>query len=495
MSKSFGQEAFRVFENVLVAEIASENMALRENIDGLKECRRFMDEVLICIGDEAHVYSILEGEIGPDEPVKRCGLSDDILDLSNLAECTSSQRVVGEDTSLGTTIKFNLDRLEQPVFTLDVFKAQVLSLTDNTLIGPDLNGEELKSVASINYAGNSFSIENGLNVHRNKLDLKLNQDDSTIRFYFCQEKSTFQGVIYGVGPRDMERGMKGLANQIRATIEVNFGESHWSNFFYDSPNMNFRLESISIQFTEEIKRVHDLTQKLLATNESNELDSTSVDSNKKTESDALRSRVAVSLVNGGFVETLRENKQLRSELTSLSYMKSLLQTCHLKFGNESLIEMNLSRGFLFSDHLRSIGESELTSVQEDIFILQVPEEGLILDVNRLDKFSMILGANQFVPAGGILPSGRGMYVHFRVCSTGAGYADIHCSFDFGPLRQLDDDPELFNNAWNEIFNEDFRQKIALATRHGIEAGFPEWFKLKVLSISFPIDSVKMLLDI
>lgn len=101
---------------------------------------------------------------------------------------------------------------------------------------------------------------------------------------------------------------------------------------------------------------------------------------------------------------------------------------------------------------------------------------------------MILGVNQFVPTRGIKPSGQEMFVHFRVGSTGVGYTDIHCSCDFGP-RQLNDD------TWNEIFNEDFRQKIALATRPGIDAGFPEWFKLKVLSISIPIDSVKVLLDI
>ncbi|GFH58374.1 predicted protein [Chaetoceros tenuissimus] len=98
MTKSLDQEAFGVFEDVLLEEITSENKYIQENINGFKTCHQMLEELRIHTGIETHTYSILDGVIGPDDSMQR-----------------------GERNQ-GNIIKFTLDRFEAPTFTLDAFK-------------------------------------------------------------------------------------------------------------------------------------------------------------------------------------------------------------------------------------------------------------------------------------------------------------------------------------------------------------------------------------
>ena len=73
MTQSPGQEASRILQNVLLAEIASENKSIQEKINDLEKCRKMLEEVHVCIGEEVYRLHILDGAIGPDKPMQQSG--------------------------------------------------------------------------------------------------------------------------------------------------------------------------------------------------------------------------------------------------------------------------------------------------------------------------------------------------------------------------------------------------------------------------------------
>lgn len=504
MTESLGREAFGVFEDVLLEEIASENKSIQEDINGLKMCQKMLEEVHVCIGKESHTFSILDGVIDTDEPLRRAGhnqgdvtLFDSNIVMIGLGRSNLDQEE--RDTSLGTVIKFHLDRFKVPTFTLDAFKTE-------EEIGPD--GEPgcwVSSVAALEYVGSFCAINDIVNGLR--LYLKAAEDDSTASFYFCRDRVTFQGTLHSIGPKDMARGMEGLANQISAytmgmgymnqlvaIIGGKIPEYHQLNyFFYDSPEMYFKLESISIQFTPEVSRAYDLARKIEVLTEANVLEVNSIDSLDLTRSDVLRGQVAVSLVFGKLVDGLSTNKQLRCELKSLRYMKSMLQNAILKCDGDILCEINLNKGMMYSDYLRETAQAgHISDATDHLWRISLGDENISLEINWLDKFAVTIGATRHFEASGTFFDSAQVFeqgaIQFmvgdvRVC----GYMDFS-------LQSLNNSEDIDNHV-REVMNEDFQQKLSKATLPGVSADFPEWFKMTITHIAVPIEIIKMFLDI
>ena len=521
MSESLGQEAFRVLEDVLVAEIASENKSIQENIDGLKGCQKMLDEVDISIGDETHVYSILEGEIGPDEPVRRCGYKD-VQEQENRISIASVQvqrngstfdlptgttnTTKQNDTSLGTTIKFNMDRFEDTKFTLKSFKlmASQVGAIQGAFMMMDTSSVP---VASINYTGKSYVL-NGCE-HNTRLDLKKTEDGS-MRFFFCLDRATFQGTLHNLGPRDMARDIEELTKNISEAVfssphfikmlrlfegeEVDEDEYIRENYLHDSPDLSFDLETISIQFTPGVQRAYDLTRKLMLC-ESKSLDTKSVNSLQITGADSLRGKVAVVQGNENLLDVIRENKFLRSEVQSLSYMKSLLQNAVVRYGDEIEVDINLKQGVRLSDFLLEQGLVERPSdAEERLWRVSCEEKDILLEMNWLDKFSITLGATRHLkgmPTMFDLPSiGENGAIQFKV-----GKAIVVGCMDFSSVQLTDYSEEVQRQMGHDLMNDNFEEKLSKAAFPGVDPGFPEWFKMKVYAIVFPMKSVQMFLDI
>ncbi|GFH55693.1 predicted protein [Chaetoceros tenuissimus] len=522
MSESLGQEAFRVLEDVLVAEIASENKSIRENIDGLKGCQKMLDEVEICIGDETHVYSILEGEIGPDEPVRRCGYKDaqaegNRIGISkvqvemngstfNLPTGTTDATNEKKDTSLGTTIKFDMDCFQDTSFTLKSFKFMASEVDPIQGLGIMMNNPSHAPVASINYTGKSYVL-NGCEAN-NRLDLKLAEDGS-MRFFFCLDRATFQGTLHKIGPRDMARDIEELAKKISEAVfysqfsismlrlignEVDEDEFIRENYLYDSPDLYFDLNTISIQFTPGVHRAYNLTRKLKLC-ESKSLDAKSMNSLQVTESDSLRGKVAVVQGNEHLFDAIRTNKHLRGEVQSLSYMKSLLQNAVVRYGDEIEIDINLKNGVRLSDFLLEQGVVERPSdTDEQQWRVSCEEHDIVLEMNWLDKFSITLGATRHLrgmPTIFDLPRvGEHGSVQFKV-----GNAIVAGYIDFSSLHSMDYTEEAQIQMIRDMMNDNFHEKLSKAAFSGVDPGFPEWYKMKVYAIVFPMESVQMFLDI
>lgn len=271
MTKSLSQEAFGVFEDVLLEEIVSENKSIQENINDFKTCQQMLEEVRICIGKETHAYSILDGVIGPDDSMQR-----------------------GERNQ-GNIIKFTLDRFGAPTFTLDAFKKTEWTAENNE---PLLFCKS--SILSFEYAGSFYpSIVKGLGMYIN-----ATEDDGTACFYFFGDGVTFQGTLHNIGPIDMARDIEGIIRQATADIiltslaakyGVEVPEFRMDAFFRDSPELYFELENFSTQFTPEVSAVYELTHKI---KENNIPKVNSIDLTDLTASDTLRGQVAMSLVQG-----------------------------------------------------------------------------------------------------------------------------------------------------------------------------------------------------
>ena len=510
MSESLGQEAFRVLEDVLVAEIASENKSIQENIDGLKGCQKMLDEVEMCIGDETHVYSILEGEIGPDEPVRRCGYKDAQVEENRMGITNVQVERNGstfdlpigitnatkekKDTNLGTTIKFDMDRFQDTRFTLKSFKFMASQMG------------VIQPVASIYYIGKPY-ILNGCEFE-NRLDIKQAEDGS-MHFFFCLDRATFQGTLHKIGPLDMERDIEELARKVSGAVfhsqfsismlrsigkEVDEDEFIRHNYLYDSPDLFFDLKTISIQFTPGVDRAYDLTRKLKLC-ESKCLDTKSLNSLQMTGADSLRGKVAVVQGNKNLMDAIRENKHLRGEVQSLSYMKSLIQNAIVRYGDEMEININLKQGVRLSDFLLEQGFVERPSdADEQQWRVSCEENDIVLEMNWLDKFSITLGANchlRGMPTMFDLPRvGEHGSVQFKV-----GYAIVAGYIDFSSLHSMDYTEEAQRVMVRDMMNDNFHEKLSKAAFSGVDPGFPEWFKMKVYAIVFPMESVQMFLDI
>ncbi|GFH61938.1 predicted protein [Chaetoceros tenuissimus] len=448
MTKSQGQVALSVLEDVLVAEISSENRSIQEHINNLKTCQEMLEKVDICIGKKCRTYSIVDGKISHDE---------------------------------SHVLKFTIDHIENDLFKI-----------------PELIGttREVPFVAALFYAGSMSVIDNDSGKEFS-LYLKATEDDCAV-FSFCQERVTFQGTLHNIGPQDMARGIEGLTNQIRKAIkrmserwnhrfsaantEVEVPEFHMNDYFHDSPDLMFVFESFSIQFTPEVSRAYGLARKI---KEANIPKVNSIDSTDLTASDALRSQVAMSLVHGKLVDGLRVNKQLRCELKSLCYMKSLLQSSILKYDGEILCEINLNEGMMYPDFLREIGRAHSITdgPKKDLWMIPLREE-LSLEMNSLDKFTVTIGPNRHFEASGNFVDRARDENEDVVFKIGRGavnvFGEINCS------------PHRLRQVLNE---EDFAQKLSKATLPGVSADFPELFKITFNHICIQSHIIKRFLDI
>lgn len=452
MTKSLGQKAFGVLEDVLLEEIVSENKSIQENINDLKTCQQMLEEVRICIGKETHTYSILDdGVIGPDESMQR------------------------DERNQGNIIKFTMDRFESPTITLDTFKT-----TEND--EPILFCKS--SILSFEYPG-SFCSEA---VNELRMYMNATEDEGTASFYFCGDGVTFQGTLHNVGPKDMATGIEDIirsanAHMVLSRLSARYGveapEFRMDAFFRDSPELYFELESFSTQFTPEVSTVYELAHKI---KETKIPEVNSIDSADMTASNALWGQVAMSLVQGKLVDGLSANKKLRCELKSRCYMKSLLQNAILKYDGEILHKSNLNKGMLLSDHLRENGEADRIGNGNEVWRISLKQEELSIPMNWLDKFTITIGANCRCVSSldRALVHGNGR----SILTLGDGdvkvFGKIDCSFQ----------------RLHDVMNEDvFQQKLSKATLHGVSADFPEWFKMEVTEIRLPVQIVKMFLDI
>ena len=357
---------------------------------------------------------------------------------------------------------------------------------------------EIPIVAGVQYAGSLCIINDDIE-NEFGLYLKATEDDSTVSFYFWGDRVTFQGTLHNIGPEDMARGIEGLTDQIRKSIisisyavyisihdyfSTNTGvkepEYNLDHSLHDSPNLYFELESISIQFTPELSRAYDLVQKIKGANIPEEI---SIDLTDLTASDALRGQVAMSLVRGDFVDGLHENKQLRCDLKSLCYMKSLYQNTILEHDGEILCEINLNEGMMYSDFLRENGDHITNESPENKFwIIHLIDEDLSFGMNSLDKFTVTIGPNCHFGASHA----------YRVVVHESGMICFKVGYGGEVVVKGHSSPQRLREVMNE---EDFEQKLSNATLPGVSAGFPECFKITVTQIFIQNKIVKRFLDI